>query len=113
MSLIYRGKAFCVIADAASTTADNQLLYLHELYDILDTSDSSDLSSACISQYSAAWEEKVATMMGSVNQALDEGLCEQDTARVLTYIPTFASLGSQVKRYITSISTMSVFVLQM
>ena len=69
---------------------------MHELYDILTTSDGSDLSSACISLYSEAWEEKVGTMTGVVNQALDEGLCQVDVAQVLGYISAFASLGSQV-----------------
>ena len=60
------------------------------------TDDGLDLPTECIGPYSTAWEEKVAGMVGTVNQAIDEGLCEEDVASVLTYIASFASLGSQV-----------------
>ena len=60
------------------------------------TDDDLDLPSECIGPYSTAWEEKVASMVGTVNHALDEGLCEEDVAFVLTYMSSFASLGSQV-----------------
>ena len=72
-------------------------MYLHKLYDILETEDGSDLTMGCTSQYAGAWEGKTAGMVMTINQALADGLCETDLASVVTYIPSFASLGSQVK----------------
>ena len=87
------------ISESPSTTADNDLRYLHEVYDILSTDDGSDLTGACISQYAEAWEVKVQVMMGTVNEVLEEGLCEDgDAASVQTYTSSFATLGPQVKR---------------
>ena len=60
------------------------------------TEDGSDLTTGCIDQYSTAWKAKVASMMETVNTALDEGLCEEDSASVVADISSFASLGTQV-----------------
>ena len=84
-------------ADDPRRSADNTLLYLQKVYDILETEDGSDLTMGCTSQYADAWEEKTAGMVMTINLALTDGLCEADVASVVTYIPSFASLGSQVK----------------
>ena len=85
-----------VISDTPTLHANNQLLYLHEMYDILTTSDGSDLNSHCISSYSDAWKDQVITMMSAVNEALDSGLCEENAASVVAQSSAFVSLGSQV-----------------
>ena len=82
---------------------------MHELYDILTTSDGSDLSSACITQYSDEWDDQVISMTEAVNQALDEGLCEVDTVLVVASSASFASLGSQVKYCSIFFATCSTF----
>ena len=87
----------CFTADDPEGRADNALLYLHKVYDILETEDGSDLTMGCTSEYADAWEEKTVGMVVTVNQALAGALCEPDIALVVTYIPSFASLGSQVK----------------
>ena len=95
MILSHEYCTFCMTGDA-DHTADNTLLYLHEVYDILSTDDGSDLDLDCIGKYSTEWESKAAAMMGTINQALVGGLCDEDVASVISYTGAFASLGSQV-----------------
>ena len=77
-------------------SAENQLIYVHKVYDILTTDDASELSIECISQYSDVWDNKVAGMREVINEAIDEDLCDDDTASVLSHISSFASIGVQV-----------------
>ena len=86
------------VPENVNTRADNGLLYLHKVYDELMTEDGSSLSPECVGKYTAEWESQVATMMDTVNRALDEGLCEEYAASVIMYTGAFASIGSQVGR---------------
>ena len=86
---------FIITADV-DQKAENQLLYHQQVADTLVTSDESDLSVDCSMQYGTAWESEVASMMDTVNQRLEEGLCEENTAAVLTYTGSLSAFGAQV-----------------
>jgi hypothetical protein len=77
-------------------SADNWLLYEVMVADLLSTSDESVIDLECTGLYSREWEDKMMAMVEDVNDAIDDGLCEDDSATTITYIYSFASLGTQV-----------------
>ena len=88
------------LSDGASNPigphAENSLLYELKMSDVMVTSDGLPLESHCNSGYSTEWGKKMAEMVGVVNEAIIEGLCEVDMALVTTYTDVFASMDSEV-----------------
>ena len=77
------------------------------VYDVFDTADGSDLDSDCIRYYTDIAEQKTASMLIDIENAV-ETFCGEDIAAVITYAQIFAGLGQQV--YSKSYIMMSSFI---
>ena len=63
----------------------------------MSTEDGSNLDIDCTQLYSLQLEEKITTLTSDLQEELDGGLCDEDTALIAGSSKVFSAIGNQVR----------------